>query len=199
MRIPRVLLDADDGGLGAEAGVDRLADTPQPAGIGGEHAEGLQHVVGLRRPGAARTRREAVEAGAQRRDGGGEARALGLRVVGDEAARRRARADHRHPPPGEAAGEGLALDQPGAALRRQPFGRGHQLAAGGQFGDRHADDLERLQLLVAVAARRAVLHRQHADDAAVAQERDAHERLVDVLARLGPVGEQRMGAGRRRG
>ena len=53
----------------------------------------------------------------------------------------------------------------------------------------HGGGLQRLHLLVAVVALGAVLHREHADGVAAAQDRHAEEGVVDLLTGLRPVGE----------
>ena len=64
-----------------------------------------------------------------------------------------------------------------------------QLAARDELGEHHGDGLQRLDLVLGVVALRAVLHDQHAEHAAAAQDRHAHQRVVDLLAGLRPVGE----------
>ena len=78
----------------------------------------------------------------------------------------------------------------GAPLGRQPFGGVDELAAGDQFGDHHADGLEGLHILFVVVARRPVLHDEDPGDPPVAEHRHTHERLVDLLAGFGAVGEE---------
>ena len=68
-----------------------------------------------------------------------------------------------------------------------------QLAAGHQLGQHGGDGLEGLDLFVGVVARRAVLHHEHAEHAAAAQDRHAHQRMIDLLAGLRAVGEVGMG------
>jgi hypothetical protein len=58
-----------------------------------------------------------------------------------------------------------------------------------QLRQDHGDGLQRLDLLLVVLAPRAVLHDQYAEHATGAQDRHAGERMVDLLARLGTVGE----------
>ena len=60
---------------------------------------------------------------------------------------------------------------------------------GDQLGQHHGDGLQRLDLVLGVVARRAVLHHQHAEHPAAAQDRHAHQRVVDLLAGLRPIGE----------
>ena len=67
-----------------------------------------------------------------------------------------------------------------------------EAARGDHLGEHHGGGLQRLDLLVAILTLGAVLHREHADCVAAAQDRHAEEGVVDLLARLRPVGEGRM-------
>ena len=76
-------LDALDRGLGGEAAVDRLVDPPRPALVIGEHLVGLEHLLMLAdraelglRPSSHRSARASCE-------GGIDAVALGLGILGD--------------------------------------------------------------------------------------------------------------------
>ncbi len=80
---PGLLLDPADGGLGGEAGADGLADAPQPAGVVGEHAVGLEHLALLAADEVA-GRQHLVERLAQLADRLIEAGELGLRALGQE-------------------------------------------------------------------------------------------------------------------
>ena len=64
-----------------------------------------------------------------------------------------------------------------------------QLARGDHLGEQHRGDLQRLDLLLGIGAARAVLHDEHAERVAAAQDRHAEEGVVDFLARLRLVGE----------
>ena len=64
-----------------------------------------------------------------------------------------------------------------------------ELARGDHLGQHHRDGLERLDLLLGIDALGPVLHHQHAERLAAAQDRHAEEGVVDLLARLGLVGE----------
>ena len=78
----------------------------------------------------------------------------------------------------------------GPFLRRQPVS--DETARGDRLGKHHGGGLQGLDLLVAVLPLGAVLHREHADGAAAAQDRHADEGVIDFLPRLGAVGEGRM-------
>ena len=64
---------------------------------------------------------------------------------------------------------------------------GHQM-----LGQHHGGRLQHLDVLVGIFLLRLVLDRQHAQHVAAAQDRHRQERVVDLLARLRPVGEGRM-------
>ncbi len=101
----------------------------------------------------------------------------------------------------EAVGDGLAFQGHRAAngdrlaLRRNAL----ELARRDHLGEKHGGGLERLDLFLRIGAPGAVLHHQHADRRAAAQDRHAEERLIDLFARLGLVREGRMmlGVGQR--
>ena len=113
---PGLLLDPADRGLGREAGADRLADAPQPAGVVGEHAVGLEHLALLAADEVA-GRQHLVERLAQLADRPLEPGELGLRALGQQPGD----LDARLVQPGPA--DRHALDQPqrrrGAASRRR--------------------------------------------------------------------------------
>ncbi len=70
-----------------------------------------------------------------------------------------------------------------------------QLAAGDELGQHHGDGLQRLDLVLGVVALGAVLHDEDAEHAAAAQDRHAHQRVIDLFAGFRPIGEVGMGLG----
>ena len=78
------------------------------------------------------------------------------------------------------------------ALHGVQFLGADQLAGGDQFGDHHGDRLEGLGLFVGVVALGPVLHRQNPLNPAAAEDRNAHQRVVNLFAGLRPVGEFRV-------
>ena len=68
-----------------------------------------------------------------------------------------------------------------------------QFAARDHLGEQHGGGLEHLDLFFGIDAAGPVLHHQHAERVAAAQDRHAEEGLVDLLAGLRLVGEGRMG------
>jgi hypothetical protein len=127
---------------------------------------------------------------------------LAHRILGDHLLQQDARlVQHR-----------LADAEPGAQRQPvqperhqgQPVGgmvrvAGQKLAARHQLGQHHGGGLQRLDLLLGVVALGAVLHHQHAEHASAARNRHAHQRVIDLLAGLRPVGEvgMRLGVGQR--
>ena len=73
-------------------------------------------------------------------------------------------------------------------------GRGQrlQLARGDHLGQQHRRRLQHLDLFVDVLPACLVLHDQHAERVAAAQDRDAEEGGIDLLAGLRPVRERGM-------
>ena len=116
---------------------------------------------------------------------------LALGVVADRVARRRsaARAAPRCPrrrPPGR---RGRARRRAACAAARLHGAGADEGAELGHLGDHHRDDLERIDLVVGVFARLAVLHHQHAQHLAEALDRHAEEAREHLLAGLGQVAE----------
>ncbi len=183
--------------LGGETRAHRLLQIVVPAAGMGQHLIGLEHVVGR-----AENPLVAVEHGvdlvAQVEDGGGELGLLRGRIVRQQLADRHRRlVQHRHAV-GQAVGELGALHPLGAVrgdldvLERLLA----ELTAGGDhFREHHGDDLEVLDLFLAIDAAGAVLDHQHADSAAAAQQGDAQEGVERIFAGLRTVGEGRVAGG----
>ena len=81
---------------------------------------------------------------------------------------------------------------PRRGLRRAGPRERRELARGDHLGEHHRGGLQRLLFLLGIGAPRAVLHHQHAERVAGAQDRHAEEGVVDFFAGLRPVGEGRM-------
>ncbi len=196
---PRPVLRAHplDGRLGGQARMDRLFQRMVPALALGQHAVGLEHLVGSA-DDAALALDHLVDLGLQRLDGGPEPLLLAGDVVGEQLfGRDGGLVQHR-------LAEGDALGQPHAAqplglVRRDldvlELGLPQELALGDQLGQDHGDDLQVLDLVLGVDPLGAVLDDEHADGPAAAQQGHAQEGVVGVFAGLGPVGEGRMGRG----
>ena len=180
-------------GLGGQAGEQRLVETPPPAVIVGEHAERLEHLAVLAGARHVAPLHHAVDRAGEVLDRLGEPPPLELDVLGDQARDHDARLVQHHMAERHAFGNG----KPGeprrnlaAPLRADLFG--HQPAGGDHLGEHHGRGLQRLDLLVAILPLGAVLHREHADGVAAAQDRHADEGVIDLLAGLGPIGEGRV-------
>ncbi len=179
-------------GLGGEAAAHRLGHAQDPAAVGGEHAVALEHVAVLAMLGHVARREEVVDRALHRGNGAAQALQLLLRILGDDLTDD----DPRLVQHGRADGE-PAIDARAFQPRRQraravgglEFERVHKPAARHHLGDDHGDGLQRLDLVLGVIAQRAVLHHQHAEHVPAAQDRHAHQRVIDFLAGLRPVGE----------
>ena len=73
------------------------------------------------------------------------------------------------------------------------LGERGQLARGDHLGQHHGGGLQRLFFLLGIGAARAVLHHQHAERVAGAQDRHAEEGVVDFFAGFRPEREGRVG------
>ena len=163
--------------LGGQAVADRFLERAVPAPIMGEHAVGLEHLVG----GADQAMvalEHVVDLLLQRLDGGAQAQLLGRRVVAEQLLRRYRLFVQHHLAVGQAVGEPRAL-QPLGPVRRdldvlQDF-LAEQLAGADHLGQHHGDDLQVLDLFLAVAALGAVLDDEDADRPPAAQQRHAEE------------------------
>ena len=184
--------------LRGEAALDRLVEPAHPALVAREHPVGLEDVAMLGGGAEAVRGHHAVDILAHGRDGLGEAGALGLGVLGDGVEDDEARLVQVHHALGEPLAGGGALDHEralapaGAAL--DPV-RAEKGAGLGHLGDDHGDHFERLDLVVGVAARRAVLHDEDAHHLAEALDGHADEGAVDLLAGLRQVAEAGGGLG----
>ena len=123
-----------------------------------------------------------------------------LGVLGDHVADDDLRLVQHRGADGETVDQLDAVDAPrerGVAAEFVQLVAPDQLIRADQLGQHHGDGLQRLDLFLVVVAARAVLHRQHADHAAAAQDGHAEQRVEDLLAGLGPVREVgvRLGVG----
>ena len=75
----------------------------------------------------------------------------------------------------------------GAGLRQR-----RQFAGGDHLRQHHGGGLQRLDLFLDIGALGAVLHHQHAERVAGAQDRHAEERMVDFFAGFRAERERRM-------
>jgi len=68
-----------------------------------------------------------------------------------------------------------------------------EFACRSEFGDDHRDSLKHLDLVFGIMAQRTVLDDQHAEHPAAAEDRNAHQRMVDLFAGLRPIGKVGVG------
>ena len=194
------LLDALDRRFGGEAAVDRLVDPPRPALVVGEHAVGLEDLLMLAGGAELRLARHGVDLLAHLAEGGIDALALGLDVLGDGMLDDDARLVEDRFALGHSgdqleAGEAQRAGAAQAAAARAV----DQPRAGDHLRQHHRDRLQRLDLDILVAARLGMLHGEHADRAFEADDRHAGEAVEALLAGFGPVGEGRDARPLRRG
>jgi len=91
----------------------------------------------------------------------------------------------------DALGETFAgqMQRPAGGRLLARGGERRELARGDHLGQYHRGRLQRLDLVLLVAAVRAVLHDEDAERVAAAQDRHAEEGVEDLLARLRLEGE----------
>ena len=135
-----------------------------------------------------------VEIGAQRLDRRREMFHFLRDVVGDEIGDDDARLVQHDVPHRDAIAQCRAFDVDRAPRRRLGAGQRQrrELARGDHLGQHHGGGLQRLDFFFRIGAPRPVLHHQHAERIAGAQDRHAEEGVIDFLAGLRPEGEGRM-------
>ena len=187
-------LHALDAGFGGQAGADRLAHALHPAAVMREHAIGFENVLVLAAVGDLAALQHHVDIRAHRGDRVVEPLEFARDVVGDEILDRHARLMQHDMAERDAFGERRAGEM--APRMHGGFGAGQgergEFAGCDHFREHHRGGLQRLFFLFGIIAVRAVLHHQHAERIAGAQDRHAEEGMVDFLAGFRPVGEGRM-------
>ena len=176
--------------LGGQAGDQRLVEPPPPAVVVGEHPEGFKHFAVLAGARQIAALHHVVDRAGQVLDGLSEAAPLELDILGDQAGDDDARLVQHDMAERHAFRNGKAAKPHGkiaAGFGADDFA--HKSSRGDHLGKNHGGGLQRFDLLVAILTLGAVLHREHADCVAAAQNRHADEGVIDLLARLGPVGE----------
>ena len=187
-------LHALDRGFGGQAGHHRFFELVHPAAVIGEHAIGFEHVAMLAAFDDVAVFEQFVEIGAQRLDGGGEMLQLLRDVVGDEIGDDDARLVQHDVPERDAFAQGRALEVDRTPRRRLGAGQRQrgELAGRDHLGQHHGGGLQRFDFFFRIGAPRAVLHHQHAERVAGAQDRHAEEGVIDFFAGFRPEGEGRM-------
>ncbi len=184
-------------GFRGEAGCDRLVQLVLPALVVGEHAIGFQHVAVFAAVGDVAAFQHAVEIGAQLQDRGVEPFDFLRQILGDVVGDDDARLMQHHMSERDAIrenGAGLVQRVPRGGLGAG-LGDGRQFARRDHFREHHRGGLQRLDLFLDIGAVGAVLHHQHAEGVAGAQDRHAEERVVDFFAGFRAIGEGRVRLG----
>ena len=172
-----IRLHALDRGLRGEAGGDRFVQPVRPAVIVGEHPVGFQHVAVLAAIGDVAALQHAVKVGAQFCQRGIQPLDFLGQVLGNVIGDDDARLVQHHMAERDAVGQ----DRSGFVHRmpRGGFGAGlgqrRQFARSDHLRQHHRGGLQRLDLFLDIGALGAVLHHQHAERIAGAQDRDAEE------------------------
>ena len=181
-------------GLGRHAARNRLLHAPDPAAVAGEHAVGIEHVAVLAGAAQVALLHQLVDGGLQIGERRVEPARLGLRVLRLKLGHHQARVVQHHVPHPQPFRQGLAAHHDVAAAtgdlhaRADPGdGPGHEV-----LGQHHGRGLQHLDVLVGVLPMGPVLDGEDAHHLTVADDRHRQERVVDLLARLGPVGEGRV-------
>ena len=166
-------LDALDRGFRGQAGHDRFFELVHPAAVIGEHAIGLEHLAMLAALDDIAVLEHFVEIGLQRFDGGLEMLQFLGHVVGDEIGDHDARLVQHDMTERDAFAQRRALEMHRVAGGRLGAGQRQrgQLARGDHLGEHHGGGLQRLDFLFRIGASGAVLHVEHAERIAGAQNR----------------------------
>ena len=170
----RIVADALHGRLGGEAGGEGLIETPPPAAILREHAEGFEHVAMLAGARHVAAIEHAVDHAGELVDRLTETPPLELHIFGNQPRHDDARLVQHQMTERHALGDGDTTEAGGliaARIAHRLFG--DETARGDHLGDHHGGGLKGLDLFVTVMTLSAVLHRQHAHGVAAAQDRDA--------------------------
>jgi hypothetical protein len=180
----RIRLHALDAGLRGEAGRHRLAHAIEPAAVMREHAVGFQHLARFGTVGDFAAFQHHVDIGAQRRDRVVEALEFLLYVIGDKVLDDHARLVQHDVTERDAfrqRGAGDVAARAHRGLCSRPGERG-QFAGSDHLRQHHGGGLQRLDFFLGIGSVRAVLHDQHAERVAGAQDRHAEEGVVDFFA-----------------
>ena len=186
------LADPFDRRFGGQAGIDRLVDPPRPALVVGEHLVGLEHLVMLAGSAEFGTAGHRIDLLAHLAEGGVDAVALGLGVLGDGVLDEDARLVVDGDAPRHAHDEAQALEAGRTVVAGGRFRAGGLVGEpgiGDQLGEHHRDRLQRLDLDIVIGARIGMLDGEDADRPLPPHDGHAGEAVEQLLAGLGPVGE----------
>ena len=189
-----VRLHALDRGFGGQPGGHGFFQPVHPPAVVGEHAIGFEHIAVLPAVGDLAALEQHVEIRPHGLDRCFEPLQLFRYIVGDEIGDDYARLVQHHVTERDAVVERHAGELQRAAGGGLGAGLcdGRQFARGDHLGEHHRRGLQRLLFLLGVGATRPVLHHQHAERIAGAQDRHAQEGMVNLFAGLLAVREGRM-------
>ena len=179
-------------GFGGQTAAHRLGHAREPAAIGREHAIGFDDLAMLARPEPRCRVDQLVDPLLHRRDGVAQPPLLGIDILGDDMADHDVRLVQQRRSHRQARIEAQPAEphrQRGAAAAFRHLVRVDQLAAGDQLRDDHRDRLQGLDLVLGILPPRPVLYDEDPEHALAAQHRHAHQRMVDLLAGFGAIGE----------
>ena len=176
--------------FGGQAAHHGFVDPAQPALVGRDQTRRLEHLAGAIPVGAALLD-QFVERFLDRRRRGHDPRHLGLRILRQQPADRRAHAMQHDRPDRQARRDRRCRELP-RQHAAEPIDDVAHPARGEQLGQQHRHRLEHVDLVVGIAPRQPVLHRQHAHRAAGSAQWQREQRGERVLAGLRAVGEGRM-------
>ncbi len=186
------VLHALDGRIRGQAALHGFAQAPLPAAIVGEHAIGFEHVAVLAGAGQVLVPHHLVERRLEFGGRGVEAGQLGFGIVGHQLGDDDARLVQEDMAERDALRHDLALDHRRQGLRELVGRRRSRHRAGDEMlSDDHGGRLQHLDILVGVFLGRAILHDEHAQDLAAPLQRHGEQRVIQLFARFGPVGEGR--------
>ena len=190
----RIGLHALDRRFRRDAGGDGVAQASRPARIVGEHAIGFEDIAMLAAVGDIAALQHSVEIAAQLGQRRIEPLEFARHVLGDVVGDDDARLVQHDMAERDALRQDRTVEMQRMArggLRARPRQR-RQFARGDHLGEHHRGGLQRLDFLLDIGAVGAVLHHQHAERVAGAQDRHAEEGVVDFFAGFRAVRERRM-------
>jgi len=182
--------------LGGQTAADRIGNARHPTAIGGEHAVGFDHIVVLAVAKLAARFDQFVDRFAHSHNSSAQTGQFRVGVLGHDLPD-----DHprlvQHRRSYRQAGIEADPDDPRrehpATLALSHFEGVDEITACREFRDNHRDRLQDLYLVLAVMTQRAVLHDEDPENPVTAQDRSTHQRMVDLFAGFGAIGEIRMG------
>ena len=190
-----VRLHAFNRGFRRQACHHGFGQPSRPATVGGEHAEGFQHVAVFAAMGQIAALQNRIERGAQGGQGLFKPFLFLDGIIGDQVFDDNARLVQHHMAEADTVSQRLAFKRQRPPDRNigARRGKGLQFARGNDFRQHHGSGLQSLDFLLDILARGFVLHDQNAKRHTLPQNGHAEEGLIDFFARFRLVGEGRMG------